>query len=203
MSKWNPRPNDYNKIAKIYNVNKDIVSSVIEETILVRRGKTFEASKNHLNLLFEGALYVYGTEDNECKVKCLISNTFYKTYFAPVEYDDEHLKNKIKLDKYDNAINEPPNTIIKASVDSYIFQINIKKLSENTNEIVDIIRNIIHEYYMEFPRIANELSDIMRINNIGERKKYIIEKYPKLLQEYDQNIIANFFGVRANTWYTT
>ena len=202
MSKWNPEQNDYNKIAEVYNVNKEIVSSVIDETIFVRRGKTFEPSKNHLSLLFKGALYAYGTEDNERKVKCLISNTFYENYFAPVEYDDEHLKNKIKPDKYDNAINES-NMIIKASSDSYIFQINIKKLSETTNGIGNIIKRIIQDYYIEFPRIANELHEIMQINNIGKRKNYVMGKYPNLSQEYDQNIIADFFGARAMAWYTT
>lgn len=187
----------YNKV-KMYGVTKENIKQLTQNTIKVKKGQCFFPPSDCLCLLLDGAFYSF-EEKNDSKgikskqINCLISNNIYGFLFTPVEYCDEMIISKLSLPGNVKCDIQETRKI-KASVDSIVIMINISVLKKVN------LSALVSAYYTHYSIKSKQMHKILQFENATEKKIYIIDNFKKIREEYNENIISNFFGIKYDTW---
>ncbi len=187
----------YEKV-KMYGISKDNVRQLTKNTFKVKKREEFCPPSDCLCLLLDGAFYSF---EEKCdysgkiskQVKCLISNNIYGFLFTPIEYCDETIISKLSLPG-NECCDIPKGRKIKASMDSVVIMIDISVL-KNYN-----LSAVVSAYYTRYAVQSKQIHQILQIECVTEKKAYIINNFKKIREEYNDNIISNFFGIKYDTW---
>lgn len=196
--------NDLNNIydsVKKYGISKEYINYLVRKFIKVKKNQYFSPPADCLCLLLNGAFYSF-EEKTDCtgkiskQIKCLISNSVYKFLYAPVEYCDENIAYKLSLSN-DGEYHISQGIKIKASTDSIVAMLDIKKITDcNLSELISA-------YYINYSIQSKKIHDILQMECVADKKKYIFDNFPLIRNEYSENIISNFFGIKYDTWKHT